>query len=80
MSTFYGSYGTKSLFASVAINIDNYVPEDVDVHTVTLVLDGSHGEFNLTVLGTDEDGEEVAYQGIAHRSGGVQDFKRVELV
>jgi len=77
MSTFYGTYGSQPMLASVAQVIDKDVPEDVDVHTITLVLDGRHGEFNLVVQGTDEDGEEVTYDGVAHRSGGVAGFGKV---
>lgn len=76
MSTFLG-YGSAAMFASVAILIDKDVPADVDVHTITLTLNGQHGEFDLVVEGSDEDFEDVRFEGIAHRSGGVAGFHRV---
>lgn len=81
MTTFYGTYGSAPLLASVAANIDKDIPADVDVHTITLVLNGSHGEFDLVVEGTaDVSGnlEGVRFEGVAHRSGGVAGFHRVD--
>lgn len=48
-----------------------------DVHTVTLVLNGQHGEFDLTVLASDVDLEDQTWQGVLHRHGGVSDMRRV---
>lgn len=76
MSTFWN--GSASMFASIAMNIDKDVPEDVDVHTVTLSLNGKHGEFDLVVQGTDPSLYNVRFEGVAHRSGGVAGFRRVE--
>lgn len=76
MTTFWN--GSASMFASIAINIDKDVPKDVDVHTVTLLLNGQHGEFDLVVLGSDEERPDVLFEGVAFRSGGVMGFHRVE--
>ena len=75
MSTFYN--GSAAMLASVAILIDKDVADDVDVHTITLVMSGRHGEFDLRVEGTDEDFKNVVFEGVAHRSGGVSGFKRL---
>lgn len=65
--------------AAVATVIDDLETRGHEVHTVTLVLNGQHGEFDLTVLATtDPDLEEVKATGIAHRSGGVSELVVVE--
>jgi hypothetical protein len=73
MTTFFG-HGSRAVLASVAQAVDS-VPAGVDVHTITLVLNGQHGEFDLTILGSDEDMEDVTITAIAHRSGGISDFE-----
>lgn len=79
MSTFLGSNGTMAMFMAVAEQVDR-IDALVDVHTVTLVLNGQHGEFDLVVEATDMDEmEEHRWEGIAHRMGGVTDFKEVEV-
>lgn len=70
------SYGSEPMFEAVAEKV-NQIDGSFDVHTVTLVLDGRHGEFNLRIEATDDNMEDVAYIGIAHRGGGVTDFNRV---
>lgn len=49
-----------------------------DVHTVSLELDGQHGEFNLVIQATGEHGEDFEWRGVAHRSGGVSGFHQVK--
>jgi hypothetical protein len=80
MSTFF-DHGSRAMLDSVAAEIDAVIPASVDVHTITLVLDGRHGEFNLVVEGgtDDEFFESVRFEGIAHRSGGVTEFKQVPV-
>jgi hypothetical protein len=76
MSTFY-SDGGQNMLAAVGdhVAIVSRV-DDMDVHTITLILDGRHGEFNLVVEATDMDTmEEHRWTGIAHRGGGVTDFE-----
>ena len=73
MSTFYGSPG--HMMRSVG-DLVGLVDETADVHTITFVLNGQHGEFDVTILATDEDGEDVTYTAIAHRTGYISDFAR----
>lgn len=84
MSTFSHAYGATAMFESVARAIkDIEEPDigDIDIHTVTLELNGQHGEFDLTIKGTDNvEGflEDCEWRGIAHRNGGVTDLKEVD--
>jgi hypothetical protein len=81
MATFTVTYGPAAMLASVAEYIRSVeMPDtgDIDVHTITLVLNGQHGEFDLTIEATDEDLEDHKWTGIAHRSGGVAQFGEVE--
>lgn len=75
MSTFYSD--TQPMMSAVAERVAE-VDEQMDVHTVTLVLNGQHGEFDLTVEATDDDMEDHTYRGVAHRGGGVTEFAEVE--
>ena len=43
----------------------------VDVHTITLTINGQHGEFDLIVDASDQDMEEHRFTGIVERRGGV---------
>jgi hypothetical protein len=52
---------------------------DVDIHTITLELSGRHGEFDLTVLATNESLEPLKWTGVAYRYGGVGEFEEVEV-
>lgn len=86
MSTFSNTYGAEPMLASVAEHLkDIEMPDtgDIDIHTITLVLNGQHGEFDLVVEATESEGymvvEEHRWEGIAYRSGGVSDFKEVEV-
>ncbi len=78
MSTFYGS--PSHMLTAVAFDAVAAVDATADVHTITLVLSGNHGEFDLTIEATDADGEQVTYTGIAHRSGAVTGFGLVTTV
>jgi hypothetical protein len=80
MNTFSGTYRAAAMMAAVAEHVGAVeVDEEMAVHTITLILDGRHGEFNLVVEATDMDTmEEHRYEGIAYRHGGVVDFKEVE--
>lgn len=53
------------------------IPDGYDVHTVLLVLNGQHGEFDLRVEATDDDLEDHAWTGIVGRYGGVRDWRKV---
>lgn len=79
MATFNNTYGPDAMLASVAQAITRDVESnpDMDVHTITLVLNGQHGEFDLSVEATDADMEDHTWVGIAYRSGGVADFRKV---
>jgi hypothetical protein len=82
MATFSNTYGSAAMLASVAECVrDVEAPRkgEIDVHTMTLVLNGQHGEFDLTIEATDADMEDHKWTGIAHRSGGVSDFKEVTV-
>lgn len=73
MTTFYAT--SINTMAAVAEVIDDLETKGHEVHTVTLVLNGQHGEFDLTVLATTDPGlENVTAKGIAHRSGGVSEL------
>jgi hypothetical protein len=74
MSTFIRS--TETMLSSVADLVDK-VDGRVDVHTITLELNGQHGEFDLRILATDGDMEDVEFEAIAHRLGGVTDIRQV---
>jgi hypothetical protein len=74
MSTFIRS--TETMLASVAELVDK-VDGRVDVHTVTLVLNGQHGEFDLVIQATDGDMEDVEFTAVAHRLGGLTDIRQV---
>jgi hypothetical protein len=81
MSTFYGRNGGMATFAAVGeyVNSIEMTDSDMDIHTVTLVLDGRHGEFNLVIEATQmETMEEHRWEGIAHRTGGVSGFGEVK--
>lgn len=75
MSTFIRS--TETMLSSVADLVDK-VDGRVDVHTITLTLNGQHGEFDLVIQATDGDMEDVEFEAIAHRLGGVTDIKQVK--
>jgi len=81
MGTFNSTYGSTSMAMSVSSLLDSIERKDeaMDIHTVTLVLNGQHGEFDLTVVATDDDMEEHQWEGVAHRSGGVSGFKEVAI-
>jgi hypothetical protein len=65
------------MFASVGqivTDIEDKFP-DMDIHTITLVLNGQHGEFDLTVEATGgEFLEDHKWTGMAHRTGGVSNI------
>lgn len=81
MGTFNGTYGSNAMMTAVSLHLDSIqlADDDMDIHTVTLVLNGQHGEFDLVVEATDEDLEDHRWEGIAYRNGGVTDFKKVEV-
>jgi hypothetical protein len=74
MSTFIRS--TETMFSSVADLVDK-VDGKVDVHTITLELNGQHGEFDLRILATDGDMEDVEFEAVAYRLGGLSHVKQV---
>lgn len=78
MTTFNGTYGSTAMFASVALHVATVETSGpYDVHTVLLVLNGQHGEFDLRIEATDDDLEDHAWIGVAHRTGGVAGFRKV---
>lgn len=79
MSTFHDTYGSEAMLAGVASQIDSIELMDstIDIHTISLVLNGQHGEFDLTIEATDADMEDRTWKGIAFRSGGVMDMREV---
>jgi hypothetical protein len=82
MATFSHAYGPGAMLASVAEyvrSVEEPDTGDMDVHTVTLLLNGQHGEFDLVIEATDNDMEEHRWTGVAHRSGGVAQFGEVEV-
>jgi hypothetical protein len=81
MATFVGSYGARAMFESVAEYVDSVDSDspEMDVHTVTLVLNGYHGEFDLVIEATDGDLEDHRWEGVAHRTGGVAQFGEVKV-
>jgi hypothetical protein len=74
MSTFYST--SEHMLAAVAELVDQ-ADGKVDVHTISLELNGQHGEFDLRVLATDDDMEPVEFEAIAHRGGGLTDIREV---
>jgi hypothetical protein len=83
MATFNNTYGPEPMLASVAHALSHDVEgadEEMDIHTITLVLNGQSGEFDLVVEATDMDTmEEHRWEGMAHRYGGVSGFKEVTV-
>jgi len=82
MSTFTNTYGAEPMLSAVADHLkDVEMPDigEIDIHTITLILNGQHGEFDLVVEATDEELEDHRWEGIAYRSGGVSDFKKVDV-
>lgn len=82
MSTFHSSSQATPMLSSVAeyVNSVELVDREMDIHTITLVLNGQHGEFDLVIEATDMDSmEEHRWTGVAHRSGGVAQFGEVKL-
>jgi len=80
MATFNNTYGPAAMMAAVVEHLKEVeMPDsgDVDIHTITLELNGQHGEFDLTVLATNESMKDLKFTGIAYRYGGVADFKEV---
>ncbi len=82
MSTFTSNRGAEYMFASVGDMVTSIEMSEpaVDVHTVTVVLNGQHGEFDLTIEGSDMKSgfmEERKWTGVVYRSGGVMDFQEV---
>jgi hypothetical protein len=75
MGTFYST--SEHMLAAVAELVDK-ADGRVDVHTISLELNGQHGEFDLRVLATDGDMEDVEFTAIAHRGGGVTDIQQVK--
>jgi hypothetical protein len=75
MSTFIRS--TAVMLESVADLVDR-VDGRVDVHTITLELNGQHGEFDLRILATDGDMDDVVFTAVAHRLGGLTDVQQVK--
>ena len=71
MTTFTNTYGPEPMLGSVGQAITEVERHGVDVHTVTLLLNGQHGEFDLTIEATDDDLENRRWTGVAHRFGGV---------
>jgi hypothetical protein len=81
MATFPGRHGSSTMMSSASLMIDSIEMANpaMDIHTVTLILNGQHGEFDLVVEATDGDMEDHRWEGVAYRSGGVRDFKEVEV-
>lgn len=80
MATFSHGYGPAPMLDSVAVFAKEVeANEEMDIHTITLTLNGQHGEFDLVIEATDQDLEDHRWEGVAHRSGGVRDFRKVEV-
>lgn len=81
MSTFFGhGAAAMPMLMSVGEHVSEVSTEEMDVHTITLILDGRHGEFNLVIEATEMDSmEEHRWEGIAHRTGGVSGFGEVTV-
>jgi len=80
MATFHNTYGSSPMLASVAEYVGSIELDDaIDIHTITLVLNGQHGEFDLAIEATDADMEDRKWTGIAHRAGGVAQFGEVKI-
>jgi hypothetical protein len=82
MSTFDNTYGPAPMLASVAEYVRSVedTERQVEIHTITLTRNGTHGEFDLVIEATDDtDGflEDRKWEGIAHRYGGVAQFGEV---
>jgi hypothetical protein len=75
MGTFIRS--AEHVMASVADAVDAIDDGDIDIHTISLVLNGQHGEFDLRIEATDDDMEDRLWTGIAHRGGGITDLGEV---
>lgn len=78
MSTFSGTYGSQPMLAAVAQIVDSIelMDSDIDVHTITLTLNGQHGEFDLIIEATDAaDMTRRRWVAQAFRSGGVMDLR-----
>jgi hypothetical protein len=84
MSTFDHRYGPTAMLEGVAAAIKDIEQPDtgsVDVHTITLVLNGYSGEFDVTIEATDDSEgflESRKWTGIAGRYGQC-DVEEVEL-
>lgn len=70
------STGIYAQMLSAVSDVVVVLDHSYDVHTITLVLNGQHGEFDLTVEATDDDLEDYQWKGIAYRHGGVDDLKQ----
>lgn len=81
MSTFNQTYGSEPMTSAVAAHLDSIqlVDSEMDIHTITLVLNGQHGEFDLIIEATDSVMEDRRWEGIAHRTGGVTALKAVTV-
>jgi hypothetical protein len=81
MGTFNGTYGSNAMMTAVSLHLDSIqlLDDDMDIHTVTLVLSGYSGEFDLVVEATDGEMEDHKWTGVAYRNGGVTDFKKVDV-
>jgi len=79
VSTFIGHRGAEAMFTAVGeiVTSIELMDEDIDIHTITLVLNGQHGEFDLVVEATDQDMEDRKWEAIAYRSGGVMGLNEV---
>lgn len=77
MPTFDNTYGPDAMMASVSQALKRLQEQEGDalyIHTIGLVLNGQHGEFDLTVEASDDtEGflEERKWTAIAARYGGV---------
>ena len=84
MSTFDHRYGPNAMLEGVARAIKDIEEPDtgsVDVHTISLVLNGQHGEFDCVVEATDDSEgflEDRKWVGIAGRYG-TCDLEEVEV-
>lgn len=84
MATFSHAYGAVAMMESVARALRDIEEPDtgsVDIHTITLVRNGNHGEFDLTVKATDDSEgflEDREWCGIAYRLGGTIDLEEVQ--
>lgn len=78
MPTFDNTYGPDAMMASVSWALKRLQEQEGDalyIHTISLTLNGMHGEFDLTVKASDDtEGflEEREWTAIAQRYGGVR--------